>query len=477
MTSQVHRVGLWLGPALFAAMLGAGGPTELSSEAWTTAAITVWMAVWWCTEAIPLSMTALVPLATFPIAGAGTIGEVAASYVSPAFFLLLGGFLIALAMQRWELHRRMALTLLVRAGNEPTRVIATFMFACAFLSLWISNTATTLMILPTALSVAAVIAPNPDRDPAQREFTVALALGVAYASTIGGTGTLVGTPPNLLIAGHLANDYGIELTFADWIKFGLPLVLIMVPTAWLVLTKIAFRIRLKPARDAQAIIRRLLDEMGPLGVADRRTLIVIVAVALCWMFRALLNQIPGLEVLSDTSIAIVGALCLFVIPNGKDGMLLNSEWGRKVPWDVLLMYGGALALASGVTRTGLAEALGAAFAFAAAWPLFAISAIAVTTMLFWTEIVQNSAALATFLPVLAALSTVSGAPPLELAVPVAVAASYAFMLPVSTPPNAVVYGTGTATVPEMARAGLMLNLFAIPIILLVSQAYSAWIGW
>ncbi len=371
----------------------------------------------------------------------------------------------------------MALTLLVRAGNEPTRVIATFMFACAFMSLWISNTATTLMILPTALSVAAVIAPNPDRDPAQREFTVALALGVAYASTIGGTGTLVGTPPNLLIAGHLANDYGIELTFADWIKFGLPLVLIMVPTAWLVLTKIAFRIRLKPASDAQAIIRRLLDEMGPLGVADRRTLIVIVTVALCWMFRALLNQIPGLEVLSDTSIAIVGALCLFVIPNGKDGMLLNSEWGRKVPWDVLLMYGGALALASGVTRTGLAEALGAAFAFAAAWPLFAISAIAVTTMLFWTEIVQNSAALATFLPVLAALSTASGAPPLELAVPVAVAASYAFMLPVSTPPNAVVYGTGTATVPEMARAGLMLNLFAIPIILLLSQAYSALIGW
>ncbi len=478
LTTTFQRIGLILGPVLAVLVAGVGPPPDFTVQAWNAVAVTALMGVWWCTEAVPLAITSLIPLAVFPLLGIAPIGEVAPSYVSPSFFLLFAGMLLALGMERWNLHYRLALSILTRAGQRPAGIIGGFMLASFLLSMWISNTAITLMMLPSAMSVAAVVAPD-RKDPDQRRFSVALVLGVAYATTIGGVATLVGTPPNLLLAGYLEQTQGIQLTFATWLTFGLPLSLFMLPLAWWALTKIALPFNLESLPEAMEHIRDELAKLGRFTVPEKRTMAVLATVACTWMCRPLVNRLPGLEALSDTGVAVIGAIVLFSIPSGDGSRLLNAKWAKKAPWDVMIMYGGALALAAAVARVGLAEPLGARLSFAAGWPSFALIVLVVGLVLALTELAQNSAAVAISLPIIAALAGQAGVDPRLLAIPGTMAASYAFMLPVSTPPNTIVYGTGMVTTAEMSRAGLLLNiagLVAIPAvswIVLVALAPSA----
>ncbi len=467
-----QRIGLWLGPAVFALLLVLPPPDGLTPQGWRTAATAVLMAVWWATEAIPVAATSLVPLVLFPLLGVAGVRDTAAPYANPLIFLFLGGFLIALGMQRWDLHRRIALAVLARTAGRPVRVVAGFMIATAGLSMWVSNTATTLMMLPIATSVIAVMAPKTgtgDRD--QDNFAVALLLGVAYAASIGGLGTLIGTPPNALLAAFMLDRYGVEIGFAAWMLVGLPVVAVMLPLAWLVLTRIAHPFRLAPASGGETVIAEAREALGPLTTPEKRVAIVAVATAAAWVARPLLNDLPGLAALSDTGIALAGALALFLLPAGKGstGALLDWEWGQRLPWGVLILFGGGLSLAAAIAGSGLAEWIGTAMTGLGTMPMAILLVAAVAVVILLTELTSNTATAAAFLPVLGALAAGAGYAPLDLAAPAALAASCAFMLPVATPPNAIVYGSGAVTIPQMVRAGVLMNLAGVAVIATLSM--------
>ncbi len=466
-----QRIGLWLGPAAFALLLVLPPPEGLTPQGWRTAATAVLMAVWWATEAIPVAATSLVPLVLFPLLGIAGVRDTAAPYANPLIFLFLGGFLIALGMQRWDLHRRIALAVLARTAGRPVRVVAGFMIATAGLSMWVSNTATTLMMLPIATSVIAVMTPNAGTgDRNQDNFAAALLLAIAYAASIGGLGTLIGTPPNALLAAFMLDRYGVEIGFAAWMLVGLPVVAVMLPLAWLVLTRIAHPFRLAPASGGETVIAEAREALGPLTTPEMRVAIVAVATAAAWVARPLLNDLPGLAALSDTGIALAGALALFLLPAGKGsaGPLLDWEWGRRLPWGVLILFGGGLSLAAAIAGSGLAEWIGTAMTGLGAMPVAVLLVAAVAVVILLTELTSNTATAAAFLPVLGALAAGAGYAPLTLAAPAALAASCAFMLPVATPPNAIVYGSGAVTIPQMVRAGVLMNLAGVAVIAALS---------
>ena len=454
-------IGLILGPCLMATIWLSEPPKDLSIEAWRVAGIACLMGVWWATEAIPLVATALLPMALGPLMGILPAKEMSLAYASPTIYLLLGGFIVALGLERWNLHKRIALNVLIKAGQKPGTIIGGFMLATALLSMWISNTASTLMMIPIALSIASVIAPKYDTNFDHRNYTTVLLLGVAYAASIGGVGTLIGTAPNILVAGYLYEAYGIEISFATWAMFGLPMVAILLPAAWFLLTKLIFPVRLPSNSAAQNFIASSLQELGQISRPERRMLTIFICVALSWMFRSFLNQIPGLENLSDTAIALIGALALFIIPSGDGSPLMTWGWAKRLPWDVLLLYGGSIALASIVSSTGLGAWLGDHLLPFTLWPELALIALIVIVVLLLTELLNNSATVAAFLPVLGALADARDMDPIMLALPTALAASCAFMLPVATPPNTIVFGTGRITLGSMVRGGAGLNMLAI----------------
>lgn len=440
--------------------------TGLSHEAWTTAGVAIWMSLWWATEAIPVPATALLPLATLPLLGVFDTQTVADSYTSSVVYLLLGGFIVALGLQRWELHKRIALSVLLKVGDRPVALVGGFMAATAILSMWVSNTASTLMMLPIALSVAAVVASThakgegKDRD----HFTVSLVLAIAYSASIGGLGTMVGSPPNLLVVGFLKESYGIDVTFAKWSMIGIPFVLIFLPLVWFVLTRFVFSFDLPRSREATDYIRSTLEEMGRPGKAEKRMAAVFACVALAWMFRPVMQGIAGLGNLSDTGIAVIGAMSLFLIPSGRGGALMNWETAKTLPWDVLLLYGGGMALSGAISSTGLAAWVGDQMSPFASGHLLLFIVIVVTVMIYLTEIMNNSAAAATFLPIIAVLAITGEADPVMLAIPVALAASCAFMFPVATPPNAIVYACGAVTLPQMVSVGFRLNFLGVIVV-------------
>lgn len=452
------RVGLIVGPLLFAALLLLPPPAGMTPAGWRTAAVGLLMAVWWITEAIPIPATALVPLLLFPLLGVGSVSAAAAPYANPVIFLFLGGFLIAAALQRCGLHRRMALTIIALVGASPRRLIGGFMAATAFISMWVSNTATVVMLLPMALSVLGLVESG---SRVGANFGAALLLGLAYAASIGGMGTLIGTPPNALLAGFMDEAYGVRIGFVEWMLLGVPLVLVAVPLAWLLLTRILYPVPGDAAAGGADLIRDELRRLGPLSRAELLVGAITALTAAAWVTRPLLDDIvPGL---SDAGIAIGGALLLFVIPSHwRDRTpLLGWEDARHVPWGVLLLFGGGLSLADAIEQTGLATWIGEALAVVAAWPPLLVVLTVTTVIVFLTELTSNTAVSAAFLPVAAALAVGIGADPLLLAVPVALGASCAFMMPVATPPNAIVYGSGRVTIPQMARAGFWLNLVMI----------------
>ncbi len=469
-----QTIGLVLGPVLAGLMWVLPAPPDMPAAAWSTAAVAVLMAVWWATEAIPVPATALLPLVLFPLLGVAPIKDAASAYGNPLIFLFLGGFLIALAMERWELHRRLALAVLARTAGRPERIVAGFMVAAAGLSMWVSNTATTLMMLPIALSVIAVVAPGTaaERTPAQRNFALALLLGVAYAASIGGLGTLIGTPPNALLAAFMFDTYGVEIGFAAWLALGLPVVACMLPLAWWLLTRWVYPFGDNGVQAGGSdVIATERAAMGPVTVQQKRVAVIFALTALAWVMRPMINQVPGLEGLSDTGIALIAALSLFLIPagDGEEGALLDWPWARRLPWGVLILFGGGLSLAGAISGSGLAQWIGGTMAALGTLPMiFLVVAVTVVVILL-TELTSNTAATAAFLPVLGALAAGAGYPPLALAAPAALAASCAFMLPVATPPNAIIYGSRAVTIPQMVRAGVWLNMAGVVVIAVLSQ--------
>jgi sodium-dependent dicarboxylate transporter 2/3/5 len=463
----------------------AGGErVPLGPAARATAAVAVWMAVWWLTEAIPIYATALLPLALFPVSGATTMKAAATPYAHPLIFLFLGGFLIALGMQRWGLDRRVALSMLRLVGARPAFVVGGFMAVTAGASMWVSNTATSVMMLPIALGVIDLAEPTgPGAASArgsasqQRSFAVCLLLGIAYGASIGGVGTLVGTPPNLFLASFAESQLGREISFARWMGVGIPLVAIFLPLTWWLLTRV-----LHPLGDAPlpGVGERVAAEhaaLGPLSRGERLVLGIFLLTAAGWLLRPIL---VGLEIggaqpfagLTDTGVAMLGALLLFVLPVDLRTRTFGLDWQAtgQLPWGILLLFGGGLSLASAIDGAGLGAFLGSLVGGLAGISSVLITAAVVTLVIFLTELTSNTATAATLLPILAGLAPGLGIDPFALVVPAAVAASCAFMLPVATPPNAVVFGAGYIAVAEMARVGIWLNLVGVALITALTYA-------
>lgn len=461
----LRLAGLLAGPGVFLLLFLLPPPDGLTAAAWRTGAVAAWMAVWWITEAVPLAATALLPLVLFPSLGVAPLKAAAAPYANPLIFLFLGGFLLALALQRWNLHRRIALAVLARAGTSPRAIVGAFMVATAAISMWVSNTATAAMMVPLALSVLAVL------DTEDDAFARALLLAIAYGASIGGVATLVGTPPNALLAGFMAQTYGVQIGFAQWMIVGLPFSIVMLALTWLALTRFLFRLDSRPGAAGEALAAERAA-LAPLSRGEKMTAAVFTLTALAWLVRPLLNDaMPWLR-LSDPGIAMAAAVLLFALPvDLKRGeFLLDWEWAKRTPWNILLLFGGGLTLAAAISDTGLAEWLGNAVGGLAGWPTVLILAAVVTLIVFLTEITSNTATAASFLPVLAALAVSLGENPLLFAVPAVMGASCAFMMPVATPPNAIVFGSGRLRISDMARAGLWINL--IGIVVITALAYS-----
>jgi sodium-dependent dicarboxylate transporter 2/3/5 len=463
-----QRVGLLLGPVLAALMLINDAPSGLGDAAWLTAAVGVLMAVWWTTEAVPIAVTALLPVVVFPLLGLADPGELATAYGNNMLFLFLGGFIVAFAMQRWNLHRRIALNVLQLVGGNGRSLVGGFMLASGLISMWVMNTSTTMMLLPIAVSVILVIHKTVgDLDAKARDdFQFALLLGVAYGSSIGGMATLIGTVPNALLVAFMKETYGTEIDFARWMLVGLPIAAAMLPLAWLALTRGVFKVDFRTSAEGLGELRRMRDEMGEIKTAEKRVAIIFFCMALCWITRPLLVNLPGLANLSDAGIAMAGALALFLVPSGErsDPLLIRWKYAEQLPWGVLLLFGGGLALAGAVSRTGLAEWLGVSLQAVGDLPILGMVVLATALIIFLTELTSNIGTTATFLPVVGAVAIEAGIDPIVLTVPVTFAASCAFMLPVATPPNAIVFGSGLLTIPKMAKAGFALNLIGIVIV-------------
>jgi sodium-dependent dicarboxylate transporter 2/3/5 len=486
---RVRRTGRVAGPLLAALAFAtlpesydhAGETLAFSAAGRGTAAIAVWMAVWWLSEAIPIYATALLPLALLPLIGAGSMREAAAPYGHELIFLFMGGFLLALAMERWGLHRRMALTALRIVGERPIAMVGGFMATTAGLSMWVSNTATAVMMLPVAVSVIDLVARQlgtsdaTSRDPQVRHFGLCLMLGIAYAASIGGLATPIGTPPNLFLLSFVSEELGHDISFVRWMGVGLPLTLVFLPIAWGLLTRVLYPIELPRIQGASQLVRRELATLGPISRAERITLAAFASASFLWVARPLLAAIEIAGVapfagLTDAGIAMLAALSLFVARADRECAVLDWETAVKLPWGVLVLFGGGLSLAAAIGRHGVGEFLGAQVGGLAGAPALAIVLCVTAGVIFLTELTSNTATTATLVPILASLAPGLGLPPLLLAVPATLAASCAFMLPVATPPNAVIFASGHVTIAEMSRAGLWVNGVGVALIPLVTYA-------
>jgi sodium-dependent dicarboxylate transporter 2/3/5 len=441
-----------------------------------------WMAVWWVTEAVPIAVTALLPLVVFPATGVMTAADAASPYASHIIFLFLGGFVIAAAVETSDLHRRIALSIVARAGSSPRTTVLAFMVACAALSMWISNSATAIMMLPVALAVASRLEASSEPSGASR-FRTALLLGIAYSASIGGVGTLVGSPPNLVFAAAAERLLGETVDFAGWLAVGVPLVIVLLPLAWLYLTRIAYPLPAGGAEAAQDHVRQELAGLGRATYRERAVAIVFAATALAWVFRSTKQlgsvTVPGLDQLlpglQDSTIAIAGAVALFVLPDDRNSSKRLLDWSvaTKIPWGVIILFGGGLSLAAAFQQSGLAETLARAVAEAGGLGLVGTVAVVVAATVAMTELTSNTATAAMLMPLLAAAAVASGYHPYALMIPAAVACSFAFCLPVATPPNAVVFSSGHITMRQMALAGLAMNAVAYVAWLVVFFALSA----
>lgn len=474
---RARRFGLLAGPVVFFAMLVWPAPAALGDAGWAVAALTALMAIWWMTEALPLAATALAPIVFLPLIGAKPLDAVAPSYAHPLIFLFLGGFLIAKALERWGLHRRIAAKI-IRAGPKgPHGLIGSLMVATAFLSMWISNTAAAMVMVPIAQSIIHSARPEEALPGENGGFAAALMLGIAFSATIGGMATLIGTPPNALLAGYMETAHDVKIGFARWMLVGIPIVVVLLPLTWLLLTRGVFSLG---AQDRFALAQAIGDarpEARPLPIGARLTAAVIILAGLLLVLRPLLETLFPALPLSDAGIVMTAALVLFAVPAGagEDGMLLRWRDARTIRWDVLILFGGGLALAGAIESSGLSHAIGAVFTTFDALPVWLIVLLIMTVVVYLGELASNTAMAAIFLPIAGSAALALGGAPLDLVIPVGLAASLGFMLPVATPPNAIVYGTGAVTPQQMLKAGAMLDIASILAVYVIAISLGAWV--
>ncbi len=463
--SPVKLIFLIAGPASCAVICLLPAPQGLSCEALRLVGLASWMVVWWFSEAVPLAATALLPIPFMPILGIADQKPVAAAYAHPIIFLFLGGFIIAAAMQRWNLHKRIALLIVLRIGTNPTRIVAGFMIATAFLSMWISNTATAIMMFAVGLSLSEFVHKRNQDHANAALFSKSLMLGIAYAASIGGVATLIGTPPNGIFAAFLSDAYGMQITFSSWMCIGFPFVLVMLPLCWLVLTRGAFNLRSITFDGAEDILLTELRSLGPVSKPERIVLIVFSASALLWITRPAVCSITGLSI-SDTTIALCAAVVLFITPLSlKNGSFVcDWECAARIPWGVLLLFGGGLSLAVAFQSTGLATAIGHGVSSLHGTHSAFFVLVVTGVVILLTELTSNTATTAAFLPIMGAVAVGAHLHPMLLCLPVTLAASMAFMMPVATPPNAIVFACRGLSIRDMVRAGFFMNMAAIILI-------------
>ncbi|WP_211655155.1 SLC13 family permease [Planococcus alpniumensis] len=466
--NKPQLVGLILGPLLFVLTMLFVNPEGLTPEAKAILASTIWIATWWITEAIPIPATSLLPIVLFPLTGGLDVGATTSAYGNDTIFLFMGGFMIALTMEKWNLHKRIALTIISLIGTNTERIILGFMVATGFLSMWISNTATAMMMVPIGLAiiyqVSEALKHDDSIDTSQENFGFgkALMLGIAYSASLGGIATLIGTPPNTLLAGAVNEIYGIEITFAEWMLFGVPVAWIFIFVAWFYLIKIAFPLKLKELPGGSAVIKEQKTALGKASYEEKIVFAIFLLAAFSWITRSflLVEFLPGLN---DAMVGLIAALILFAIPskNRRGDNLLDWATAVKLPWGILLLFGGGLAIAAGFTQSGLSEWVGGQLIGLQGINVLIIVLVVAAFVLFLTEITSNTATASMMFPIMASLAVALGIHPYALMVTAAVTASCAFMLPVATPPNAVVFGSGYLKIIDMARAGFILNVFGI----------------
>ena len=475
-----RQIGFFLGLSIFAVMLLSPAPEGMKLTAWRVAAITALMAVWWITEAIPIPATGLIPIFAFPLLGIMPAGAAAAPYASDVIYLFMGGFFLAVTMERWNLHRRVALTTIKLVGASPIKLVLGFMSATAFLSMWVSNSATAMMMVPiglavvsevTGLTAAEIKAGSEKAGKSDLNFGRALMLGIAFAASIGGLATIIGTPPNAILVGIVAEMYGYQISFLDWMMVGFPLAVVTLFITWYILTKLMFPTKAFKRGDASGIIDDEIAKLGPMTKPEKMIMVIAAGMAFMWIISGFVfKKIPALSMVRDSTIAIAGAVLLFSIPLDlkKGQFLLDWNTAVKIPWDVVLLFGGGLAIANGFQRTDLTKFIALEFQNLQGMHVYLMMTLIVIFTIALTEVTSNTATATLLVPIMGAVSVAMGVNPLGPMIAAAIAASYAFMLPVATPPNAVAYGSGCFTIKDMALAGLWINLacfIIIPVIL------------
>jgi sodium-dependent dicarboxylate transporter 2/3/5 len=445
----------------------------MEPKAMSVAATALLMAVWWITEAIPLPATALLPILLFPVMGVMSGSDVTQSYAHHLIYLFLGGFLIAVTVEKWNLHQRIALHTINLIGVTPDRIILGFMLATAFLSMWISNTAATMMMVTIGLAVLHQIVSEIEQQKTLKvdtrkghfRFGTALMLGIGYSASIGGVATLIGTPPNAILAGVVEKIYGTSISFLDWMLFGLPLSMVMLIIAWLYLTHIAYPSEIDHLPGGRETIDREIVQLGSMSPQEKHVLLVFTSVAFLWIFRGLFD-LEALKMIKDSTIAIGGALLLFMIPSDlkKREFLLDWKTAATIPWDILILFGGGFALAQGFSESGLTHFIAWQLSVLEGSNMVLVVAAIAFLVIFLTEITSNTATASLSLPIMAALAGAMQVHPYGLMITAAIAASFAFMLPVATPPNAIVFSSRYISIPQMIRAGIWLNLIGVVLI-------------
>lgn len=471
-----QRIGLILGPLLFIITLLFLHPGELSSAGTAIAASTLWIATWWITEAVPIPVTSLLPLVLFPLTQGLEMDDAAAAYGDDTVFLFMGGFMIALAMEKWNLHRRIAISIISAIGTNMNRIVLGFMVATGFLSMWISNSATAMMMVPIGLAIIYQVSDSldenrtPETTKAETSFSKALMLGIAYSASLGGISTLIGTPPNSLFKGAVSQIYGMDISFARWMLFGVPFAWVFILVAWFYLIKFAFPNKIKSLPGGREVIDDEKEQLGTSSTEEKLVFTVFILAALAWITRSFLLEKIFPDI-TDGTIAMIFAILLFVIPavNIAGDRLLDWATAVKLPWGILLLFGGGLSIAAGFEDSGLSKWLGMQLSALEGVHIVVVITAVTALVIFLTEITSNTATASMMFPIMASLASALSVHPYGLMVAAAVAASCAFMLPVATPPNAVVFGSGYLEINDMAKAGFWLNIMGI--ILIVIAVY------
>ncbi len=461
---SVKKVALWLGPVLSGGMLLL--PHTVDDLSWRVLAVGLWMLVWWLSETVNLAVTALLPLVLFPILGVMPIEDVAVNYANPLVYLFFGGFILALGIEKWHLHQRIALNIIRLTGTSTLRIFLGFMLSTAFISMWISNTATTVMMLPIALSVIKITSPDK-----KSKIATLMLIGLAWSASIGGLATLIGTPPNLVLAGFMKTEFNREIFFSEWMLFGLPTSIVLLFAAYFLLIKFIPKAEQNASTfEAQELIRTELLKLGKLQGPELRVLLVFIGTALAWMFRQQLVQLTGIEAISDTTIALAAAILLFVLPSGSPEKKRLLQWRdtEKLSWGILVLFGGGFALAGGIQQSTWVLRIGNGITEMHFENVLYLVAIITVMAIFITEIVSNLALVTALLPLVAAIATGANTDVFNLALPLTLGASCAFMLPMATPPNAIVYSSGRITILQMAKYGFYMNLVSVAVVFLVS---------